>query len=530
MNLTGKNIIAGEPAPFISQANASPAYFTARGTTTKFEEATVADVNRAFEAAEAAFEEFRRLPAERRAGFLEAIAEEIEALGDELLSAANSETALPIAERLIGERGRTMNQLKLFAALIREGSWVSARIDRAIPDRKPAPKPDIRRMLIPIGPVAVFSASNFPLAFSVAGGDSASALAAGCPVVLKAHPAHPATSELTAAAIVRAAKKTGIPPGVFSLLQSSRNEIAIEVVRHPLAKAVAFTGSLRAGRALFDAAARRPDPIPVYAEMGSSNPVFLLPGALKERGETIAQGMAASVSLGGGQFCTSPGLSFGIDDEYLTRFSEKLSELMRQAITPTMLHAGIAHSYEDAVGRWSKIDGVHTLRSTSTGDANKQQARPALFSTTVDTFERHPELGDELFGPSTLMVRCGSPEDLNAVARRLEGHLTATVHGTAEDLVQYAGLVSILERKVGRLIFNGFPTGVEVCPSMQHGGPYPATTDSRTTSVGTDAILRFARPLAYQNFPESSLPLELQNQNPRGIWRLIDGRLSKDGL
>jgi NADP-dependent aldehyde dehydrogenase len=510
--------------------NASPAYFTARGTTTKFKEATIAGVNQVFEAAEAAFDEYRGLPAERRAVFLEAIAEEIEALGDELLSVASSETALPIAERLMGERSRTVNQLKLFAALIREGSWVSARIDLAIPDRKPAPKPDIRRMLIPIGPVAVFSASNFPLAFSVAGGDTASALAAGCPVVLKAHPAHPATSELTAAAIVRAAKKTGMPDGVFSLLQSSRNEIAIEVVRHPLAKAVAFTGSLRAGRALFDAASRRPDPIPVYAEMGSSNPVFLLPGALKERGDAIAQGMAASVNMGGGQFCTSPGLSFGIDDEHLKRFSEKLSHLMAQAAAPTMLHAGIARSYDDAVGRWSSIAGVDTLRSDAIGDIDKQQARPALFVTSLGTFEENPELGEELFGPSTLVVRCGSPADLNAVARGLEGHLTATVHGTSEDVVQYAGLLSILEKKVGRLILNGFPTGVEVCPSMQHGGPYPATTDSRTTSVGTDAILRFARPLAYQNFPGASLPLELRNENPLGIWRLIDGRLSKDSL
>jgi len=493
-------------------------------------EATAADVSRAFEAAEAAFEEFRRFSAEKRAVFLEAIAEEIEALGDELLSTVSSETALPIAERLVGERSRTLNQLRGFAALIREGSWVAARIDRAIPDRKPVPKPDIRRMLIPIGPVAVFSASNFPLAFSVAGGDSAAAFAAGCPVVVKAHPAHPATSELTAGAIVRAAGKTGVPSGVFSLIQSSRNEIALDVVRHPLAKAVAFTGSLRAGRALFDAAAGRPDPIPVYAEMGSSNPMFLLPGALKERGEAIAQGMAASVMLGGGQFCTCPGLSFGIDGEQLTRFSEKLSALMENAPTPTMLHAGISRSYEDGVCRWSEIQGVHAIRSNAVAEANKQQTRPALFITGVGTFEKHPELSEELFGPSTLVVRCDSPEDLNRIARGLHGHLTATIHGTSEDLVQYASLVSILESKVGRLIFNGFPTGVEVCPSMQHGGPYPATTDSRTTSVGTDAILRFVRPLAYQNFPESSLPLELRDANPLGIWRLIDGRMSKEGV
>jgi alpha-ketoglutaric semialdehyde dehydrogenase len=484
MKLTGKSIIAGEPAPSFLAAGTRPAHFTARGALAKFEEATAAHVNQAFEAAEAAFEAFRRLPAERRAVFLEAIAEEIETLGDDLLSAANCETALPIAERLIAERGRTLNQLKLFAALIREGSWVSARIDRAMPDRKPAPKPDIRRMLIPIGPVAVFSASNFPLAFSVAGGDSASALAAGCPVVVKAHPAHPATSELTAIAIGRAGKKTGMPAGVFSLIQSSRNEIALDVVRHPLAKAVAFTGSLRAGRALFDAAARRPEPVPVYAEMGSSNPVFLLPGALKERSEAIAQGMAASVTLGGGQFCTCPGLSFGIDDEHLARFSEKLSNLLREAPAPTMLHAGISGAYEEAVCRWRKIDGVHTIQSGAAVDANKQQTRPTLFTTSVGIFENHPELSEELFGPSTVVVRCVSAEDLNRIARTLQGHLTATIHGTSEDLVQHATLVSILENKVGRLIFNGFPTGVEVCPSMQ----------------------------------------------ALGIWRLIDGRLSKEAL
>jgi len=493
-------------------------------------EATAGDVDAAFKSAEAAFEDFRRLDAEKRARFLEGIASEIEALGDELLATTHSETALPIAERLVGERGRTVNQLKLFAALLREGSWVSARIDRAIPDRKPVPKPDIRRILIPIGPVAVFSASNFPLAFSVAGGDTASALAAGCPVVVKAHPAHPRTSELVASAIDRASQKTGMPRGVFSLIQSSRNEISLEIVKHPFAKAVAFTGSLRAGRALFDAATARPEPIPVYAEMGSTNPVFLLPGALKERGETIAQGMAASVTLGGGQFCTSPGLSFGIEGSALAGFSDKLSKLIAETPPPTLLHTGISQAFEGGVDRWSEILGVHSVRSSSPSDSNLKQARPTSFMTDIQTFEKNPELAEELFGPSTLVVRCGSAEDLERVARGLHGHLTATIHGTAEDLREYAGLVSILENKVGRLLFNGFPTGVEVCPSMQHGGPYPATTDSRTTSVGTDAILRFARPLAYQNFPESSLPLALRNANPLGIWRLIDGVLSKDAL
>jgi NADP-dependent aldehyde dehydrogenase len=522
MERHGKSIIAGEPV------DSTAGQFSACGDFGPFEEATELHITRAVEAAEEAFAEYRALSAEQRAAFLERIGAEIEALGDDLLQTANAETALPIAERLAGERGRTVNQLRMFAELIRDGAWVAARIDRAQPDRKPLPKPDIRRMLIPLGPVAVFSASNFPLAFSVAGGDTASALAAGCPVVVKAHPAHPATSELVARAIAKAARETGMPAGVFSLIQSTRNEVAVALVRHPLIKAVGFTGSNRGGRALFDAAASRPNPIPVYAEMGSTNPLFILPGAMKERAETLAEGLKNSVTLGVGQFCTCPGLTVAIGDENFSRFSERLAELIASAPPGAMLYPGILQSYEAGVKRLAAIEGVVTLQSANTADLNKAEARPSVFATDSKTFAAHPELGEELFGPATVVVRCGSRAELETLARNLDGHLTATLHGTAEDLAEYASLVSILETRAGRLIFNGYPTGVEVCPSMQHGGPYPATTDSRTTSVGTAAIERFARPVAYQGFPQSALPFELQNVNARNIWRLVDGQLTKE--
>jgi len=482
MELHGKSIIAGET---ISSGVILQRHFTARGELARFEEANEEHIHLAFQAAAKAAQEFHQLAPELRAAFLERIGGELESLGDELLSTANIETALPIADRLAGERARTINQLKMFAALIREGSWVDARIDRAVPDRKPVPKPDIRRMLIPLGPVAVFGASNFPLAFSVAGGDTASALAAGCPVVVKAHPAHPATSELAARAVAKAAKDSGMPTGVFSMLQSSRNEISLAVVKHRLARAVAFTGSFRAGRALFDAAASRRDPIPVYAEMGSVNPVFILPGALKERTNGIAQGMKNSITLGTGQFCTSPGLTVGIGNDF-ARFSDELTTLIRNAPPSGMLSPGILEAFEAGVERLGSIKGVRVMESSYAADRTKTQARPVLFVTDAETLQGHHELGEELFGPSSVMVRCDSRDELLTVARNLSGHLTATIHGTAADLTEYGELVAVLQSKVGRLIFNGFPTGVEVCAAMHHGGPYPATTDSRSTSVGTN--------------------------------------------
>jgi alpha-ketoglutaric semialdehyde dehydrogenase len=489
-------------------------------------EASIADIDAALVAADRAFDVYRALPAERRADLLERIAVEIEALGDELLAVAHAETALPVAERLAGERARTIKQLRLFAAMARDGSWVDARIDRANPDLKP-PRPDIRRMLVPIGPVAVFSASNFPLAFSVAGTDTASALAAGCPVVVKAHPAHPATSELTARAVRRAVEATGMPDGVFSLLQSTQNDVAVALVRHPLTRAVAFTGSLTAGRALFDAGASRPDPIPVYAEMGSVNPVFLLPGALSERADAIADGLAQSVTLGVGQFCTCPGIAAGIAGPDFDRFVARLEAAMTTAKPGTMLYPRILQSYQAGWRQLSAIDGVRTARSDGDDGA---QARPTLLVTDAPTFLAHHALRQEVFGPSTVVVRCDSRDELEDVARALEGQLTATIHGGPADLAGHASLVTILERKAGRLIVNGFPTGVEVCASMQHGGPYPATTDARSTSVGSAAIERFARPVAYQNFPPAALPAELQDANPRQVWRLVDGEMTRDGF
>jgi len=528
MQLHGKNVIAC--GTIASPAEKSPSgSFTSRGNLGRFQEATEEDVSRAFDAAVRAFREFRDISAERRAVFLDRVGEQIEALGEDLLTAANLETALPVAERLVAERRRTVYQWRLFADVIREGSWLDARIDRASAERKP-PRPDVRRMLVPLGPVAVFSASNFPLAFSVPGGDTASALAAGCPVVVKAHPAHPATSELIAGAIAEAVRTTGMPAGIFSMLQSTRNELAVAVVEHPLSTAVAFTGSLRAGRLLFNVAAARPKPIPFYAEMGSVNPVFVLPRALKERADAIAQGIKTSVLLGGGQFCTCPGLTIGIGDEHFARFSESLTEQIRNAPPAPMLYDGILRSYESGSKRLSEIAGVQTVSSTNQPDIERKEGRPATFATTFDTFRKHNELAEEVFGPSTVVVRCNSRQEVLGVARALDGQLTATIQGTPEDLVEYAELVSILEDKAGRLIFNGFPTGVEVCASMQHGGPYPATTDSRTTSVGTASILRFVRPVAYQGFPQATLPLELQDANPRGIWRLVDGQLSREPL
>jgi alpha-ketoglutaric semialdehyde dehydrogenase len=516
--LTGKNLIAGE------LADSTEGRFTAPGALAEFEEASNAHVDRALAAAAQAAPGYRRFPAEARAAFLDRIAEAIER-ADGLLETANAETALPL-ERLAGERARTVGQLRMFANVVREGSWVDARIDRALPDRKPLPKPDIRRMLIPIGPVAVFAASNFPLAFSVAGGDTASALAAGCPVVVKAHPAHPATSELAARAIAGAAKAAGVPPGVFSLLHSTRHDVGMALVRHPLTKAAAFTGSLRAGRALFDVAARRPDPIPVYAEMGSVNPVFLLPGALAERADAIAEGLKHSVTLGVGQFCTSPGLTIGIDGERFGQFVRRMEALIADAQPGTMLYPALFESYEAGIRRLSALAGIRTTRSSVVG-VEDAQARPSLFDTSARTLLWNGELGEEVFGPSTVVVRCGSREEMETVANNLDGQLTATIHGTPEDLAEYASLVSILEDKAGRVIFNGFPTGVEVCASMQHGGPYPATTDSRTTSVGAAAIHRFSRPVAWQNFPQASLPPEVQDGNPRGIWRQVDGEMTR---
>jgi 2,5-dioxopentanoate dehydrogenase len=494
-----------------------------------FHEATEREVDLALQAAEAAFEPYRALAPQQRAAFLRGIAQEIMNLGDILIARAAAETGLPQA-RLTGERGRTVGQLRMFADLVEEGSWVDARIDTAIPDRLPAPRPDLRRMLIPIGPVVVFGASNFPLAFSVAGGDTASALAAGCPVVFKAHPAHPGTSEMTARALLRAAEEADVPKGVFSLVQGRGHEVGLALVRHPLTRAVGFTGSLRGGRALFDAAAARPEPIPVYAEMGSVNPVFLLPSALERRHEEIAQGLAGSITLGVGQFCTNPGVVVAQRSSGLDEFVEELAERIAAAPSAPMLYGGICEAYRKGTESLMRNPEVQVLAQGPDAGGTERLGRPAVFVTNARSFREQPELRHEVFGPSSLVVVADSADELVEVAGALEGQLTATIHGDPKDLARHPALVSLLERRAGRLIFNSYPTGVEVSPAMHHGGPYPATTSPATTSVGTAAISRFARPVAFQGFPQEALPPELRDRNELGIWRLVNGQMAREPL
>jgi 2,5-dioxopentanoate dehydrogenase len=526
MDLHGKNIIGGRPVASGQRTFAGVNAGTGGNLAPPFQEATKAEVDEALQLAAKAFENYRQMPAEKIAEFLDRIADEIVQLGDELVRRAGEETALPEA-RLIGERARTVGQLRMFASVVREGAWVEASIDRALPERKPAPKPDLRRMLIALGPVVVFGSSNFPLAFSVAGGDTASALAAGNPVVVKAHPAHPGTSEMVARAILAAAEATGMPDGVFSMLHGVSHEVGLELTRHPITRAVGFTGSLNAGRALFNTAAARPEPIPVYAEMGSTNPIFVLPGALKKNGTGIAEGLIASVTMGVGQFCTNPGLVFGLRDEALEIFLKKAGELAAKVPAGTMLYQGICERFQHGKAQVKKIAGVRIA-----GESGEIGGRAAatVFATEAKTFMREELLSEELFGPATIVVSGESAGQLEEIARNLPGQLTATIFGTEEDLAEHSALVSILQQKAGRLLFNQFPTGVEVCASMQHGGPYPATTDVRSTSVGTQAIKRFARPICFQNFPEAALPVELRNANPRNIWRLIDNQLTKEGV
>jgi alpha-ketoglutaric semialdehyde dehydrogenase len=528
MDLLGKNLIG---AKLSAQGHASLSGMnpvTSETLQPPFFEATDAEVNEALELADAAFEALRDQDAESAALFLEAIAEEIMALGDPLIARAQAETTLPQA-RLEGERGRTVGQLNMFAELVREGSWVEACIDRAIPYRKPLPKPDVRRKLIPIGSVVVFAASNFPLAFSVAGGDTASALAGGNPVVVKAHPAHPGTSELVGRAILKAAERTKMPNGVFSLLHGADHQLGHRLVQHPLTKAVGFTGSLAAGRALFDLAAARPEPIPVYAEMGSTNPVFILPGAMQQNGASIAENLVQSVTLGVGQFCTNPGLVFGVNDDAWRAFIEKAGNAASNAVPGTMLYAGICKRFQQGAEEFRGIKGVREVGKSSAAP-KADQAGALVLETAAQTFLQQTKLREELFGPATLLVSCSSPAELQRIARVLPGQLTATIHGTETDLLEHRELIAILRQKAGRLLFNGFPTGVDVCPSMHHGGPYPATTDAHFTSVGTGAIRRFTRPICFQNFPDSALPIELRNHNERGIWRMVDGQLMKDSL
>ncbi len=493
-----------------------------------FYKATADEADKAVEKATAAFQVYRKKSGKEKAAFLDAIASEILALGDKLVTICCTESALPKG-RIEGEMGRTANQLKMFATLLREGSWLDARIETANPDRVPAPKPDIRYMQIPLGPVVVFGASNFPLAFSAAGGDTASALAAGCPVIVKAHSAHPATSELVAKAIQKAAKATDMPDGVFSLLFGDGSTIGSQLVKHPDVKAVGFTGSYTGGKALFDLAVRREVPIPVYAEMGSTNPVFILPEMMRNEAEAFAKNFAGSVTLGVGQFCTNPGMLIYEGSESGKDFTIKLEAQFKQTNPGVMLATNIYKAYKKGVEHHLETNGVEVLAKGQHSDA-LNTASPVLFKTDSKVLHKHPHLSEEIFGPSSIVVEAESKKDMLKIAKNLSGHLTATVHGTETDLLNHADLLDILEQKVGRVIINGFPTGVEVNSAMVHGGPFPATTDGRSTSVGTAAIFRFTRPVAYQGMPQALLPDELKNTNPLGIWRLVNGGMSKEGI
>jgi len=477
-----------------------------------YQAASADEVDQAAQLAHTAFATYSQTTGAERARFLRQIAANIEALGDGLITRATAETGLTEA-RLRTETARTCNQLRLFADLVAEGSWVDARIDHADRDRKPLPKPDVRSMLRPLGPVVVFGASNFPLAFSVAGGDTASALAAGCPVIVKAHHAHPGTSELVGLAVSDAVRSCELPEGTFSLLYGSGNEIGTALVKHPLIKAGGFTGSRAGGRALFDVASSRPEPIPFYAEMSSVNPVVILPAALRERADPIAVGLHGSVTLGAGQFCTNPGLVFLADNDDSTAFVNKLGELFAATAEQTMLTPAIRTNYRNGVSARMNHTAVQTIGES------------ALFKTTAADFLAQPELAEELFGPSTLVIIY--TDQLLDLVSSLEGQLTATIHGSEEDLNNHQELIRLLETKAGRLVFNSFPTGVEVCHAMVHGGPYPATSDGRSTSVGTRAIFRFTRQVCFQDFPDSALPPELKNENPLNIWRMVDGEIKR---
>jgi alpha-ketoglutaric semialdehyde dehydrogenase len=488
--------------------------------------ATAEEVDRAAKLAAEAFTYYRRTTGRDRGAFLRKIAEKIEAITGDIVERAGQETALPVS-RLQSETARTCNQLRLFAQVAEEGSWVNARIDHAEPERKPLPKPDIRSLMRPLGPVVVFGASNFPLAFSVAGGDTASALAGGNTVIVKAHAAHPGTSELVGRALQDSVRECGMPEGVFSLLFGHGTQIGTALMKHPLVRAGGFTGSRAAGRVLMDVAASRPEPIPFYAEMSSTNPVFILSGALREGAETIASGLHASFTLGGGQFCTKPGIIFvEKDSEAADKFAKKLGELVAGSTHFHLLTEAIHSSYDSAVANRKADSAVRVLAERQSSGATGFCAQPAVFETDANSF-LGSNLDAEIFGPTTLLVRHSNRDQILEIARSLEGHLTATVHGTEPDLREFADLIAILETKVGRLVLNGFPTGVEVTHAMVHGGPYPSTSDGRSTSVGSQAIFRFTRLVCYQGFPDDALPDELKEANPLGIWRMIDGSLCK---
>jgi NADP-dependent aldehyde dehydrogenase len=525
LSLTGHNYIGGERRAAGTVEHKSLDASSGEALPYTFIQATPEEVDAAAQAAAAAYPTYRNLSAVRRAEFLEAIADEIDALGDDFVALVCRETALPAA-RIQGERGRTSGQMRLFAKVLRRGDFYGARIDRALPDRQPLPRPDLRQYQIGVGPVAVFGASNFPLAFSTAGGDTASALAAGCPVVFKAHSGHMATAECVADAVIRAAEKTGMPKGVFNMIFGGG--VGEILVKHPAIQAVGFTGSLKGGRALCDMAAARPQPIPVFAEMSSVNPVIVLPGALKARGATVAKELAGSVVLGCGQFCTNPGLIIGIRSAEFSEFVAGLADAIGAQPAQTMLNAGTLRSYTSGV---AQLKGHAKVSHLAGNEQAGNQAQPQLFKADVSMLlEGDHLLQEEVFGPTSIVVEVADSAELNRALQSMHGQLTATLIAEREDLSTFRDLLPLLEVKAGRVLLNGYPTGVEVCDSMVHGGPYPATSDARGTSVGTLAIHRFLRPVCYQNYPDEVLPEALQNANPLGIQRLVDGVHSRDAL
>jgi len=499
----GKHLIAGD---WIGSDDT----FTSQPVTGKaltFASGGASEVDRAAQAAEEAFATYGWTSRDDRAGFLEAIAEEIDARGADITRLGCAETGLPQA-RLEGERGRTTGQLRLFAQHIRKGDYLDRRHDDALPDRQPLPRPDLKMVQRPIGPVAVFGASNFPLAFSTAGGDTASALAAGCPVVVKGHPAHPATGEIVALAIAAAIARTGMPAGTFSLIQGISHELGGALVKHPLIRAVGFTGSLGAGRALFDLCAARPEPIPFLGELGSVNPVFVFPEALANRGSELGTAWSGSLTMGVGQFCTNPGLLIACESPGLDAFTEAAASALAQTGEAAMLTCGIAEAFRNGTSEVEAVPGVETVLA---GTCHGRNAAPSLFKISAKDWLTHGVLAEEIFGPSGIVVTARGSKEMLAVARELKGQLTATIQMDDGDTEMAQQFVPILERKAGRLLVNGFPTGVEVAEAMVHGGPYPASTNFGATSVGTLSIRRFLRPVCYQNMPEDLLPLDLIN-------------------
>lgn len=490
-----------------------------------YQDATTPEIDKAVKQAWAAFEQYRKFSLKQRANFMRNVAREIDNLGDDVLQIAQEETHLAEA-RLRNERTRTVFQLNNYADACEKGDWLEAKIDTASPHRNP-PKPDLRKMLIPLGPVVVFGAANFPFAYSTAGGDTACAFAAGCPVIVKAHPGHARTSEMVATAILKAAEMSKMPAGIFAHLHGTGNEVGEALVKHPLVKAVGFTGSFLGGRQLFDWGNQRKEPIPVFAEMSSINPVFLLPEKLKQSPVDVATLYAGSITLGVGQFCTNPGLIIGIDNDDLKTFIQVLGDEIKKVAPAEMLHTGIFKNYVERRANALAQEEVQTVAASEV-EPLFNQATPTLASATAKAFCNNPILHQEVFGPYSIVIRCKDMDEMLNVAKNIEGQLTATLMATENDITNHDELVEAVKNICGRLILNGVPTGVEVCLSMQHGGPFPATTDSRFTSVGADGIKRFARPVCYQNWPDKLLPDELKNKNPLKIWRTVNDELRRD--